>query len=78
VLSAQLTGWCLRITEADSFAVWLTLGNTVHGEPKTIFGPKQNEVLVRLGDLSGPSPPPRKYRAQVTSVAAQEVHEAKG
>jgi hypothetical protein len=22
------TGWCLRITEADSFAVWLTLGNT--------------------------------------------------
>jgi hypothetical protein len=30
------TGWYLSTTEADSFAVWLTLGNTVHGEPKNI------------------------------------------
>jgi hypothetical protein len=28
------TGWCLSTTEADLFAVWLTLGNIVHGEPK--------------------------------------------
>jgi hypothetical protein len=28
------TGWCLSTTEADLFAVWLTSGNIVHGEPK--------------------------------------------
>jgi hypothetical protein len=28
------TRWCLRISEADSFVVWLTLGNTAHGKPK--------------------------------------------
>jgi hypothetical protein len=31
------TGWCLSTTEADLFAVWLTLGNIVHGEPKNNF-----------------------------------------
>ena len=33
---AGYTGWCLSTTEADSFAVWPTLGNNVHGEPKKI------------------------------------------
>ena len=33
------TGCCLRTTEADSFAVWLVLGNITHGEANkaTIF-----------------------------------------
>jgi hypothetical protein len=45
------TGWCLSTTEADLFAVWLTLGNIVHGEPKKIFFISEKSTVAFLAGL---------------------------
>ena len=45
------TGWCLSTTEADLFAVWLTLGNIVHGEPKKIIFIFEKSAVAFLAGL---------------------------
>ena len=45
------TGWCLTTTEADSFVVWLTLGNIVHGEPKKIIFIFEKSAVAFLAGL---------------------------
>jgi hypothetical protein len=45
------TGWCLSTTEADLFAVWLTLGNIVHGKPKIIIFIFEKSAVAFLAGL---------------------------
>jgi hypothetical protein len=48
----RITGWCLSTTnKADLFAVWLALGNTVHGEPKKIIFLFEKSAVAFLAGL---------------------------
>jgi hypothetical protein len=73
------TGWCLSTTEADSFAVWLTLGNTVHGEPKKKKKNEKSAVAFLAGLPMGfawyikvwaPAGPPGGQRSDISTPHA--------
>ena len=67
-------------TEADSFAVWLTLGNAVHGEPQKIIFIFEKSAVAFLAGLPmgfawyikvwAPVGPPEGQRSEISTPHA--------